>query len=98
MRRVLHCFLGLGIMPKMGKGSSPRHAAQFSRRRFLQDLFAIAAGWPFVKIPRIGASAVSPYAFEEIPLSISGIKWVHKAGKSPEKYLPETSGSGLRIF
>ena len=66
MRRVLHCLLRLGIMPKMGKGSSPRHAAQFSRRRFLQNLSVLAAGWPFVKIPRIGASAVSPYAFEEI--------------------------------
>ncbi len=46
----------------------------------------------------MGASAASPYAFEEIPPSSSGIKWVHTAGKSPEKYLPETSGAGCAFL
>jgi len=70
----------------------------FSRRRFLQNLSLLAAGWPFVKVPRMGASAASPYAFEEIPPASSGIKWVHTAGKSPEKYLPETSGAGCAFL
>ena len=33
-----------------------------------------------------------------IPASASGIKWVHTAGKSSEKYLPETSGAGCAFF
>jgi len=32
--------------------------------------------------------------FERIPASASGISWVHVNGKSPEKYLPETTGAG----
>ena len=39
-----------------------------------------------------------PYAFEEVPPSASGIKWVHTAGKSPEKYLPETTGAGCAFL
>ena len=38
------------------------------------------------------------YPFEEIPPSVSGLKWVHTAGKSPEKYLPETSGAGCAFL
>jgi hypothetical protein len=34
------------------------------------------------------------YPFEEITSSTSGISWKHVAGKSPEKYLPETTGAG----
>jgi hypothetical protein len=37
-------------------------------------------------------------AFEEIPASVSGIKWIHTAGKSPEKYLPETTGAGCAFL
>jgi enediyne biosynthesis protein E4 len=39
-----------------------------------------------------------PPVFEEISPSSSGIDWVHTAGKSPEKYLPETSGAGCAFF
>lgn len=45
----------------------------------------------------IGAAAGRP-AFEEIPPSKSGIAWVHTAGKSAEKYLPETSGAGCAFL
>ena len=38
------------------------------------------------------------YPFEEIPPSISGITWHHTAGKSPEKYLPETTGAGCALL
>ena len=37
-------------------------------------------------------------AFEEIPPSVSGITWVHTAGKSPQKHLPETSGAGCAFI
>jgi enediyne biosynthesis protein E4 len=37
-------------------------------------------------------------AFEEVPGSRSGITWVHTAGKSAEKFLPETSGAGCAFF
>jgi hypothetical protein len=36
----------------------------------------------------------SRYAFEEIPQSVSGIGWVHRNGRSPDMYLPETTGAG----
>ena len=38
--------------------------------------------------------STSPHAFEEIPPSSSGIGWVHVNGRSPEMYLPETTGAG----
>ncbi|WP_158785499.1 CRTAC1 family protein [Granulicella sp. L46] len=37
-------------------------------------------------------------AFEEISASASGITWVHTAGKSPDKHLPETSGAGCAFI
>ena len=40
----------------------------------------------------------APYPFEEIPAGKSGIRWVHSSGKSPEKYLPETTGAGCAFF
>jgi hypothetical protein len=49
-------------------------------------------------VPLLKASPASSYAFEEVPPSSSGIKWVHTAGKSPEKYLPETSGAGCAFL
>jgi len=36
--------------------------------------------------------------FLEIPPQKSGILWVHSSGKSPEKYLPETTGAGCAFF
>ncbi len=83
----------------MSNGSSLRRAMLFSRRRFLQNLSLLAGCWPFVKVPQLkGSSPALSYAFEEIPPSSSGIKWVHTAGKSPEKYLPETSGAGCAFL
>ena len=38
------------------------------------------------------------FPFEEVSSSSSGINWVHTAGKSTEKYLPETTGAGCAIF
>ena len=72
-------------------------ARQFtsSRRIFLRGLLGSLA---LSRFRPFGYAAASPYAFEEVAPSASGIKWVHKAGKSPEKYLPETTGAGCAFF
>jgi hypothetical protein len=44
-----------------------------------------------------GTPAVSP-AFEEISPARSGITWIHTAGKSAQKHLPETSGAGCAFL
>src|SRR5690348_15049236 len=45
------------------------------------------------------ASALaSPYPFEEVPAQASRISWVHTAGKSAAKYLPETTGAGCAFL
>ena len=44
------------------------------------------------------SSSISPNAFQEVPPAKSGINWVHTAGKSPQKYLPETSGAGCAFL
>ena len=38
------------------------------------------------------------FPFEEVPPEKSGIRWVHTSGKSPEKYLPESSGPGCAFL
>jgi enediyne biosynthesis protein E4 len=50
--------------------------------------------------PRLANAAVPghTYPFEEIPPSRSGITWKHTAGKSPAKYLPETTGAGCAFL
>ena len=71
----------------------------FSRRRFLQQFGAVPAILGLRKFPLLGAvAAPSQCPFEEIPAASSGITWVHTAGKSAEKYLPETGGAGCAFF
>ena len=41
---------------------------------------------------------VPQFPFEEIPPEKSGIRWAHSNGKSPEKYLPETTGAGCAFL
>jgi hypothetical protein len=68
-----------------------------TRRQLLGALATTAAlgAGPSV----LGARAAAPeFPFERIPASISGISWVHVNGKSPEKYLPETTGAGCAFL
>src|SRR5690349_1970720 len=37
-------------------------------------------------------------AFSEIPSSASGISWSHVNGRSPDMYLPETTGAGCAFL
>jgi enediyne biosynthesis protein E4 len=48
--------------------------------------------------PLSHALPAPPYPFEEIPPTASGITWTHTNGKSPEKYLPETTGAGCAFL
>jgi enediyne biosynthesis protein E4 len=71
-----------------------------SRRRFLRDLAGTACSlwvprprtWPFL------TPSVEETLFEEVAPEVSGIHWVHVAGKSPMKYLPESSGAGCAFL
>ena len=67
-----------------------------SRRRFLQGVIPAALSLRGLRLP--GANALDPPLFEEITAAQSGIRWVHTAGKSAEKHLPETSGAGCAFL
>jgi len=75
--------------------------AAVSRRKFLKTLGIAGAGsgtlWSVRSLPyALPATQASPEppAFEEIPPTQSGITWIHRDGRSPEFYLPETLGGG----
>jgi enediyne biosynthesis protein E4 len=74
---------------------NPLHLLQ-SRRRFLGSLLGVAAAGAIPRWAR--ALPQSPYRFEEVLATTSGITWKHVAGKSAEKYLPETTGAGCAFL
>ena len=70
--------------------------AQTTRRDFVRRMIAgslLAPRWPAFALP-----TATPFPFEEVPPEKSGIRWVHTSGKSPEKYLPESSGPGCAFL
>jgi hypothetical protein len=70
--------------------------AQVTRRHFVSGLLAgalIAPRWPLLASPE-----VAQLPFEEVAPEKSGITWTHTSGKSPEKYLPESSGPGCAFI
>ncbi len=88
-----------GIVFKMAR-QFPRiipHLPLVSRRSFLQGM--LPAMVPLNGFPSFaaGTPAASP-AFEEISPARSGITWIHIAGKSAQKHLPETSGAGCAFL
>jgi enediyne biosynthesis protein E4 len=85
-------------MRDMRNGGTGAKPTFLFRRRFLQNLSLLSCGFPFLKFPLLHALSAPSYAFEEIAPEKSGIRWVHTAGKSPEKFLPETSGAGCAFF
>jgi hypothetical protein len=65
----------------------------------LRNLAAATAATPLCgALPGLAAAVATPIVFEEIPAAKSGISWVHSAAKSPEKYLPESSGAGCAFL
>jgi hypothetical protein len=74
----------------------PWQSGVIGRREFLKVLGATLF---LPAVPRFTPAVDSgPYPFSEIPSSASGMTWVHTAGASPEKYLPESTGAGCAFF
>lgn len=80
-------------MPK-----NPKRIAAFSRTRrdFFKGLAASALAGSCARFALALPSTEFP--FQKIPASTSGITWTHVSGKSPEKYLPETTGAGCAFL
>jgi hypothetical protein len=70
---------------------------RFSRRQFLWGLAGSAGALTLSRLAGALPSS-SSYPFEEVSPSASGITWKHTAGKSAEKYLPETTGAGCAFL
>ncbi len=80
----------------------------FSRRELLRILGAAPLGlagnpgpaWAFQRFSQVapGVPEASRALFEEVPASASGITWRHVNGRSPEYYLPETTGAGCAFL
>ena len=70
-----------------------------SRRIFLEQLAAFGGSAALLHGPFDFPQPPDTLpAFEEIPGAKSGIHFVHTAGKSPQKFLPETSGAGCAFL
>jgi hypothetical protein len=67
-----------------------------SRRQFLRNALGAAA---ISRVPYLFPATTEPiYPFEEIPAEKSGIHWRHTAGRSQERFLPETTGPGCAFL
>jgi enediyne biosynthesis protein E4 len=67
-----------------------------TRRQFLRNAAGVVAVSGF---PNLARGVPEPsYPFNEIPPENSGIRWVHNAGKSAARYLPETTGPGCAFL
>jgi hypothetical protein len=86
-----------------------RLTASLSRRHFLRSLGLLGLGGGYVfasEFPRPGdAQRGKPSAqpklrplFTLVPSSTSGITWKHSNGRSPQYYLPETTGAGCAFI
>src|SRR5215475_4701134 len=69
---------------------------QLTRRDFVSRIMAgvLTAPW----WPNFGLAEAQKDVFEEVLPEKSGIRWVHSSGKSPQKYLPESSGAGCAFL
>jgi hypothetical protein len=83
-------------MPNLENCIKSRRPASWSRRDVLRTLAAAAAasGRP----PFVFGADQPRHPFTEVPPSQSGITWTHTSGKSPEKYLPESTGAGCAFL
>jgi hypothetical protein len=85
-------FSGSGFSRNMGSG--------IRRREFLRALTgSLVLPTLSSAFPRLArAPDTSSYPFSEVPPSASGISFVHTAGLSPEKYLPQSTGAGCAFL
>src|SRR5215475_14071945 len=87
-------------MKSMVRGLPRFFQRTLSRRSFLQ-LLGSAGGFalvPSLRPESLLPSAVPSAPFEEVLSSASGVTWAHVSGKSPQKYLPESTGAGCAFF
>src|ERR1700732_423582 len=78
------------------KMPSRTHLTELTRRDFVSGMIAgslLLPRWPLFALPE-----APQFPFEEVAPEKSGIKWVHSSGKSPAKYLPESSGPGCAFL
>src|SRR5260370_8134505 len=68
----------------------------FCRRDFFHALISSAAVATFPSLVRAVDNPSIAFPFSEV-LS-SGISFVHASGRSPQKYLPESTGAGRAFF
>src|SRR6266478_5173679 len=68
------------------------------RRDFLRFLSASIAAPAFRPLAGAVARSNSTFPFSEISAAASGIDFVHTSGKSAQKYLPESTGSGCAFL
>ncbi|MGH9817829.1 MAG: FG-GAP repeat domain-containing protein, partial [Candidatus Acidiferrales bacterium] len=72
----------LHLLGSAGLGAAVPHMASGAARRFLSEVSLTA----------------TPPAFEEIAPAVSGIRWAHTAGLSPQMNMPETAGPGCAFL
>jgi len=85
-----------GVSRSLREKHGLARAVGMTRRNFLSGM---VAGTLF--LPRLvswGLVEQRRYPFEQIPPDKSGIHWIHCSGRSPEKYLPETTGAGCAFL
>jgi hypothetical protein len=70
--------------------------AKLTRRAFVGQTIAGALLLP--RWPAFASSEAAQFPFEQVLPEKSGISWTHSSGKSPEKYLPESSGAGCAFL
>ena len=70
--------------------------ARLTRRKFLSQSIAGALLLSQRQLFALGGAPQFPFEF--VPPEKSGIRWVHDAAHSPEKYLPESSGPGVAFL
>jgi enediyne biosynthesis protein E4 len=70
--------------------------AKLTRRAFVGQTIAGALLLP--RWPALASSETAQFPFEQVLPEKSGISWTHSSGKSPEKYLPESSGAGCAFL
>src|SRR3954465_11722281 len=70
--------------------------SKLTRRSFVRHTMAGAFLLP--RWPAFALSETAQFPFEQVLPEKSGISWTHSSGKSPQKYLPESSGAGCAFL
>lgn len=83
-------------VPHLAGLKSKGPSLDLGRRHFLRGAIGT---FLLAKLGRAASTSPTPDCpFEEIPSSVSGITWTHTSGKSPARYLPETTGAGCAFL